>query len=182
MKIIDARCEGVGDVVEQGARVVFSGGTIVYPDETGYRFGCDPQHGDAVERILSFAGEQDRRDVELCVGSAAELLEYAPNDALVVLALKHGRESPLALLLKRPTFLTARGLAASERVAFRVPREPLARALLERCGPLLTCDTAYAGGGSEGLPSSADLVVERGEVAPRLEVSLLDPMRITSEP
>ncbi len=182
MKILDVRRERAEEIVEEGARVVFAGGTLVYSDETGYRFACDPQRASAAKAVCTFAGEQERGRMEMCVGSTAELLEYAPNDAFAALAVKHAREGPLAVLLKRPSFLRASELSESERVAFFVPQEPFARALLERCGPLLTCETAYAGGGSEGLPSSADLLFERGEVAPRLEVCVVDPTRIASEP
>jgi len=182
LRILDARRERAEDVVEEGARVVFAGGTVVYSDETGYRFGCDLQREDAVKAVCAYACEQEGGRMELCVGSTAELLEYAPNDALAALAVKHARTGPLSVLLKRPSFFSASGLAERERVAFFVPQEPLAQALLERCGPLLTCGTAYAGDGSAGLPSGADLLLERGEVAPRLEVCVIDPTRIVSEP
>ncbi|HEY9086425.1 MAG TPA: Sua5/YciO/YrdC/YwlC family protein [Candidatus Tyrphobacter sp.] len=170
--MIDVRREGVEEVVEQTARCVFGGGTVVYPDETGYVIACDPQHGAAVARIYETAGANANLRVALCVASPAEFLEFAPENPLAILAVKRLLPAPVALILRRPVFFAEEQTAGRLTVGFRVPEDPLAHAILERCGPLLAASTAYAGEGQP--PTPADLLLERGEVAPRLETSVVD--------
>lgn len=162
----------VEEVVEAAAAVVFAGGCVVYPDETGYVIGCDPMRADAAASIYAAARRGSAFQVAICVASAAELLEFAPENALAAIAVKRWASEPVTYLVRRPAFLA--GLHANDGVtAFRVPEDDVARCLLERCGPLIVCKTEYSGGDLEGLPH-ADLLVERGEIAPRLEASVVD--------
>lgn len=171
MRIVDVRLERTEDVVEYAAGVVFSGGTLLYPDETGYVFACDPEHARAAAHVYDIAEHQVQRLV-LSVASTTELLEYAPENPLAMLAAKRLLPGPLTLLLRTPPSLRGAESAFGERAGFRVPADPLARALLERCGPLIGSLTSYTGADLDGLPR-VDLLLERGETA-RVEPSVVD--------
>jgi L-threonylcarbamoyladenylate synthase len=172
MKVIDVRRERLDDVVEETARVVFDGGTVVYPDETGYVIACDPQHGAAVALSYEAAGSNPILHVAVCVASPAEFLEFAPENPLAILAVKRLLPAPVMFILRRPAFFGEEQTAGRLTIGFRVPTDPLARAILERCGPLVAAATAYSGEGESLGP--ADLLLQRGEVAPRLEISVVD--------
>lgn len=172
MNVIDVRRERVEDVVEEIARVIFGGGTVIYPDETGYVIACDPQHGDAVARIYEAAGANANLQVAVCVASPAEFLEFAPENPLAILAVKRLLPAPVALILRRPAFFAEEQTAGRLTVGFRVPQDPLAHAILERCGPLVAAGTAFAGQGPTPVP--AELLLQRGEIVPRLETSVVD--------
>ena len=60
-QVIDARIERIDDVLEDVARVVFGGGTIVFPNDTSYGIACDPYESDAVDRIYAAKGRPDNR-------------------------------------------------------------------------------------------------------------------------
>ncbi len=159
MQIVDVRVERTEDVVEHAASVVFSGGTLLYPDETGYVFACDPERAHATAHVYEIA-DGHGQSLVLCVASTAELLEYAPENPLAMLAAKRLLPGPLTLMLY------------GDRAGFRVPADPFARALLERCGPLMSTLTSYTGADLEGMPH-ADLLLERGETA-HVEPSIVD--------
>ena len=171
MHIVDVRRERTEDVVEYAAGVVFSGGTLLYPDETGYVVACDPERTTAAAYVYEIAGGSIQR-LALCVASAAEMLEFAPENPLALLAAKRLLPGPVTLLLRRPSFLPGSDAPFDDRTGFRVPADPLAHALLERCGPLITSLTSYTGADLEGLPR-AELLLERGE-APYAEPSIVD--------
>lgn len=174
MTVIDVRRERVEDVVEAAARTVFAGGTVIYPDETGYVVGCDPLRGESVAGIYEAAASNRYAHVTVCVASAAEFLELAPGNPLAILAVKRLLPAPVTLVLRRPQFLTEEQTAGRLTIGFRVPAEPLAHAILERCGPLISGAITYAGDGNlEALPP-ADLLLERGGAAPGLETSIVD--------
>jgi tRNA A37 threonylcarbamoyladenosine synthetase subunit TsaC/SUA5/YrdC len=170
VKIFDVRTQRVEDAIEEAARVVFAGGTLVYPDETGYVVACDP-HRDGIAVVYAAAAAAGA-SVSLCVASATELLEFAADNALAAIAVRRLAVEPVTFIVRRPACLEyLRG--ADSVVAFRVPEDPLARMLLDRCGPLVTSATSYTGAGLEGLPH-VDVLLDRGEIAQRREASVVD--------
>lgn len=172
MRVVDVRRSLVEDAVEEAARAIFRGGRIVYADETGYLLACDVLQNETAESIYRDAPGSGAHDVAVCVATAAELLEYAYENQLAAVAVRRLLPEPVAFVIPCPSFWT-RVRAGSRNVALRVPADPFARALLDRCGPLVVCATQYDGFDLEGLPV-ADVLLERGEVVPRLEASVVD--------
>ncbi len=171
MKIFDVRTVRVEDAVEEAARIVFAGGTLVYPDETGYVLACDPLRESAMAIVRSSAAGREEREVTICVASGAELLEFVSENAVAAFAIKRLLNEPVAFIVRSPRFFA--DSAKRGVVVFRVPADPVARALLERCGPLIACATAYSGSDLDGAPH-VDVLLERGEISPRLETSVVD--------
>jgi L-threonylcarbamoyladenylate synthase len=168
MQTLDIRRERIDDVVEETASVVFAGGEVVYPDETGYVLACDPQHQAAVARIYELAGSAANLRVALCVASTAEFLEFTQDNPLAILASKRILPAPIVIVVRKPAFFAEQQTAGRLTIGLRVPQDPLAHAILERCGPLLTCGIDRA-----AMPP-ADLVLERGEITSHVEASVVD--------
>ncbi len=176
---IDARNERIETVVEAVARVVFAGGTVIFPSDTSYGIGCDPYRSDAIDRIYGAKGRPDHRPLTLHVASPQEFLEYARDNALAILAAKRLLPAPITLVVRRPWFVDTGLTAGLPTIGFRVPDAPLARAILERCGPLAMTsanpsgDAPYRGTSPMRLPA-ADLLVENGPTPYDLESSIVD--------
>ena len=179
--VVDARSERIEDVVELVADVVFGGGTVIFPHDTSYGIGCDPYHLDAVDRVYHAKGRPDQRPLTLQVASPAEFLEYARENALAILAAKRLLPGPITLVVRRPGFLSGELSAGLSTIGFRVPDAVLARAILDRCGPLAMSsanasgDPPYRGecGDRSRLPS-AELLVEFGPTPYDVESSVVD--------
>jgi L-threonylcarbamoyladenylate synthase len=165
--MLDALRERTEDIVEEAARAIFSGSAIVYPDETGYVVACDPHRADAVARIYRTAGSAAHLRVALCVATPAEFLEFAQGNPLAIVAVKRLLPAPVMLVIRRPAFFTDSQTAGRLTIGVRVPQDPLAHAILERCGPLLTCAA------NDGV-QEAELVLRRGEEPGGLETSVVD--------
>lgn len=178
--VIDARTESTADVVEEVARTVFAGGTVIFPNDTSYGIGCDPYDFEAVDRIYAAKGRPDNRPLTLHVASAQEFLEYAGDNALAVLAAKRLLPGPVILLLRKPAFISDELAAGLQTLALRVPDDPFARALLERCGPLAGTTvnrpgrTRYLGDDDRSMLPPADLLVEHGPSRYDCESSIVD--------
>jgi L-threonylcarbamoyladenylate synthase len=167
-QVIDARIERIDDVLEDAARVVFGGGTIVFPNDTSYGIACDPYESDAVDRIYAAKGRPDNRPLTMHVASAAEFLEYAGDNPLASLAAKRLLPAPVIVLIRKPSFISDEVSAGLQTMAFRVPDDEYARSLLARCGPLAGTTVnpkggpRYFGGDDRSMLPPADLVIERG--------------------
>jgi L-threonylcarbamoyladenylate synthase len=144
MTVIDARVDSLDGVVDACAEVIFAGGTIVFPSDTSYCLACDPYRiGPA------------HNPVELLIATPLEFLEYTRGNPLAILASKRLLPGPVTLLVRE----VALGL--------RVPDEPLARAILERAGPLAVESV-------ERGEAAADLVIENGPTRYGIESTIVD--------
>ena len=179
-RVIDARAERAEEVAEEVARVIFAGSTIVFPTDTSYAIACDPYRSDAIDRIYAAVGRPDQRPLTIHVATSQEFLEYAGDNQLAVLVAKRFLPGPLIMLIKKPGFISDDLTAGLQTVAFRVPDEPIAREILERCGPLAGTTAnprggpRYAGDADRSMLPPADLLVQHGPVRYSTESTIVD--------
>ncbi|HZY96793.1 MAG TPA: L-threonylcarbamoyladenylate synthase [Candidatus Cybelea sp.] len=179
-RVIDARKASADDIAEEVARVVFSGGTVILPNDTSYLIGCDPYDYEAIDRVYAAKGRPDNRPLTMHVATASEFLEYAGRNPLAVHAAKRLLPAPVILLIRKPAFVSDELAAGLHTLAFRVPDEPFARALLERCGPIAGTTAnpqggpRYEGGADHSMLPPADLLVEHGPTRYDSESSIVD--------
>jgi len=178
--VINAAAASVEDVAEAVTRVALSGGTVILPNDTSYFIGCDPYDYAAIDRVYAAKGRPDNRPLTLHVATPAEFLEYAGDNALAVLAAKRLLPAPVILLIRKPAFISDELAAGLLTLAFRVPDDEFARALLERCGPIAGTTAnppggiRYRGGADRSMLPPADLLVEHGPTRYDSESSIVD--------
>lgn len=179
-EVLDARTEALDFVVEECARVIFAGGTIIFPNETSYGIACDPYRSTAVDSVYRAKKRPDERPLTLHVATPAEFLEFAPGNAAAILAAKRLLPGPVILIVRKPAFISDGVTAGMATLGFRVPDEPLAHAILERCGPLAVTSAnqsgapPYRGGENTAELPSADLLVLNGPTRYEGEASIVD--------
>ncbi len=180
LRVLDAREAPVGQIADEAARVIFSGGLLIFPTDTVYGIGCDPYDEGAVDRIYGSKRRPDSKPLTFHVGSVPEFLEFARDNPLAVLAAKRLLPGPVTLILRRPNFVSDEITSGFPTLGFRVPGDELSRAILDRCGPLaatsanISGSQAYRGDGDlERLPP-ADLLIENGPTIHRLESTVID--------
>ncbi len=179
-RVINAAAASVEDVAEAVVRVAISGGTVILPNDTSYLIGCDPYDYEAIDRVYAAKGRPDNRPLTLHVATPAEFLEYAGDNALAVVAAKRLLPAPVIVLIRKPAFISDELAAGLQTLAFRVPDDEFARALLERCGPIAGTTAnppggaRYRGGADRSMLPPADLLVEHGPTRYDSESSIVD--------
>jgi L-threonylcarbamoyladenylate synthase len=180
LRVINANATSVEAVAEEVARVVFSGGTVILPNDTSYLIGCDPYDYNAIDRVYAAKGRPDNRPLTMHVATPAEFLEYAGDNQLAFTAAKRLLPAPVILLIRKPAFVSDELAAGLHTLAFRVPDDEFARALLERCGPVAGTTAnprggpRYAGDADRSMLPPADLLVEHGPSRYDSESSIVD--------
>ncbi|HEV7179539.1 MAG TPA: L-threonylcarbamoyladenylate synthase [Candidatus Baltobacteraceae bacterium] len=166
--------------MEECARVIFAGGTVIFPNDTSYGIACDPYRSEAIDRIYGAKGRPDNKPLTMHVATAAEFLEFARENPLAILASKRLLPCPITLIVRKPNFVSDELTAGMPTLGFRVPDEPLAKAILERCGPLAVSSAnpsgaePYRGDGANANLPPADLLIEHGPTRYALESSIMD--------
>jgi L-threonylcarbamoyladenylate synthase len=180
LRIIDASSSKLDEIAEEVATVVFSGGTVILPNDTSYLIGCDPYDYEAIDRVYAAMGRPDNRPLTMHVATALEFLEYAANNPLAITAAKRLLPAPVILLVRKPAFVSDELAAGLHTLAFRVPDDPFARAVLERCGPIAGTTVnprggaRYLGGADRSMLPATDLLVEHGPTRYNMESSIVD--------
>jgi L-threonylcarbamoyladenylate synthase len=180
LRIIDAGAAELGKLAEEVATVVFSGGTVILPNDTSYLIGCDPYDYEAIDRVYAAKGRPDNRPLTMHVATPQEFLEYALDNPLAIAAAKRLLPAPVIVLIRKPPFVSDDLAAGLQTLAFRVPDDPLARIVLERCGPIAGTTAnprggpKYLGGADRSMLPQADLLVEHGPTRYNSESSIVD--------
>lgn len=140
------------------AAVLNSGGVAVIPTDTVYGLAAHPAFPDAVKRLYSIKGRDDRKPIAMLAADAAavERAGFALSAAASELSRKHW-----------PGALTV--VTGGE--GFRVPDHPWTRDLLAACGGVLRVTSANFSGESAAVEvtralaevgADADIVVDGG--------------------
>jgi L-threonylcarbamoyladenylate synthase len=176
----------VADVAAMHERVS-AGGVVVFPADTVYGLGCDPDNASAVRRLYELKGRPPSRPAAVmffAVDSALSALpELGQRERAALRALLPG---PLTLLLgnraRRFPLACGPGAGGSDTLGLRVPLlgDRLA-ALGALEGPLLQSSANLSGGSDprrlDDVPASiragADLVLDGGEL-PGVASTVLD--------
>ena len=127
--------ERTRDAIEQAAAILRRGGTVAFPTETVYGLGAHALDRAAVAAI--FAAKQRPAWDPLIVhvaepGSISELVREVTQPAK--LWMEDFWPGPLTLLLEKQAHVPDEVTAGRSRVGVRVPRHPVARALLRAAG------------------------------------------------
>ncbi len=127
-------------LISQAAKIIQSGGLVVYPTDSSYALGCKIGDKNAVDRIRKLRRLDDRHNFTLACRDLSDLGIYAQVDNSVYRTLKSLTPGPYTFLLKA-TREVPRRLQHPKRktIGLRVPSNEIARALLEELGePICT--------------------------------------------
>ena len=147
----------MSDPIADAAEALRRGGLVVLPTDTVHGIAARPDEAAATERL--FAAKARPRDLELPVlvpdvGAARGVARF--DDRAEALAARFW-PGPLTIVLPRAAASAPWELGGDPAtVGVRVPRHPLALALLARTGPLAVTSANRSG---EPTPSTCDGIV-----------------------
>jgi L-threonylcarbamoyladenylate synthase len=171
--------------IERAAEILRSGGTVAFPTETVYGLGANALDPAAVAKI--FAAKQrpgwDPLIVHLADRSMIDSIAsgVAKNATRLMEAFWPG---PLTLLLPRKRSIPDAVTAGRPLVGVRVPRHPVAHALLRAAGIPVAAPSANSFGRisptlaahvAEDLDGRIDAILDSGETIHGLESTVVDP-------
>lgn len=145
------------------AEVIRKGGLVAFPTDSCYALGCHLGDKDAVERIRSIRGVDDRHHLTLMCRDLSEIAQFARVDNAQYRLLKATTPGSYTFILEGTKELPRRVLHPKRKtIGLRVPAHPVALALLEQLGePLLTSTLM--------LPGDEAPLTESWEIQDRLD-------------
>jgi L-threonylcarbamoyladenylate synthase len=177
------------DVLREAVNALSAGLVVAFPTDTLYGLAVDPRSASAVERLYQVKGRGFDQPLPLIACDELQVAQQAGS--LTPLARRMAREfwpGPLALVIDAHPSLDTRVHASTGRVAVRVPRHALARALARVAGHPITATSANLAGEpavnsptelSAVLRGRIDLVLDGGPTAGGLPSTIVDVTGIT---
>ena len=178
-----ARVRGTPDalLLDEAARCVASGGTLVFPTDTVYGIGCAAENDAAVESI--FAAKRRPADKPLAVHLASPELAGSYATAITPAAralIAKFWPGPLSIVVARRAGVCSAAARGGPTISLRCPDDDVCRAILAATGPLAATSANISGsapydGGDDmrGLPD-ATLAVIAGPTKRGQESTVLD--------
>lgn len=153
-------------LVRRAAEIVRRGGLIAFPTDSCYALGCHLGDAAALARLRRVRGVDDKHHLTLMCRDLSEIAAYAIVGNAQYRILKAVTPGSFTFIL-RATREVPRRLMHPKRksIGVRVPRHPVAHALLADLNePMLSATLA--------LPGDAEPLSEAGEIRDRLEHAL----------
>jgi L-threonylcarbamoyladenylate synthase len=137
MSVLKANKENVA----AAAKIVRNGGLVVFPTETVYGLGCDPNNIEAVKRLLVVKGDRNKPLPVLAASPAAvEKVAFVSTNGKR-LASKFW-PGPLTLIFTKKSSLPDFVTFGLDSVGLRIPNNGFALSLIRQSGGLLVGSSA----------------------------------------
>jgi L-threonylcarbamoyladenylate synthase len=169
-------------IVAEVAQCVRSGGTVIFPTDTVYGIGCDPENDSAIDAIFALKGRSASKPLALHVTGIEQSNRFVAEwNELARRASQRFWPGPLAIVLARKTDRYGRAACGLATISLRCPDDDLSQAILAGAGPLAATSANRSGApaffGADAdmrdLPD-ADLVVLAGPTQWRAESTIVD--------
>ena len=140
-------------LIKQAVEIIKGGGLVVYPTDSSYALGCQMGDKGAVERIRRLRQLDDKHNFTLMCCDLSQLGLFAKVDTAAFRELKAHTPGPYTFILNATREVPRLVLHPKRRtIGLRVPRHPVAQALLQELGePLMSVSLILPG---EELPMS----------------------------
>jgi len=147
------------ETISLAARILESGGLIVYPTDTVYGLGCDPYNTGSLRRLFAVKG----RPISLPVPVAVSGIDMADRLALVtskaLTLMRRFWPGPLTIVLKKKDVVPVLVTGGEERVGVRMPDLATPLKVMEAASLPIVATSANVHG--EPSPPSVEAISDR---------------------
>ena len=174
-----------GDGIAAAARLVRSGGVVIFPTDTVYGIGCDPYNARAVQRIYDIKSRERTKPLPVLVDSArtAGRISVMDDETVRRMASRFW-PGPLTMILDVRDRRLAESLNLGGHgggIALRVPAHKCTRMLLGSCRMIAGTSANVSGAGSTGDPDACagamkgyDMILDGGVIRDPAESTVVD--------
>ncbi len=170
--------------IREAAEIIRNGGLVAFPTETVYGLGADAQNPDASRKIYAAKGRPSDNPLIVHISRFADLrriAEEVPGEAeRLADAFWPG---PLTMIVKKNAAVPCETTGGLDTVAVRMPKHPIALALIRESGRLIAAPSANTSGRpsptlaahvAADLEGRIPMILDGGEVGIGIESTIID--------
>lgn len=170
--------------IKHGVDILRQGGLVAMPTETVYGLAADAKNPDALKKIFHAKGRPIDHPLIVHIGDISQLSDWAIDVSPEALLLaKTFWPGPLTLILKKAPHVSDIVTGGQDTIGIRVPKHPVAQALLKAFGGGVAAPSANRFGRispttaeavREELGDRVDLVLDGGQCEVGVESTIVD--------
>ena len=168
--------------LESAAKIILSGGLVVFPTETVYGLGGNGLLADAAQKIYSAKGRPSDNPLIIHIANPNDADKYAHTSDIYYKLADAFMPGPLTVIMPKRECIPYSVTGGLETVAVRCPSHPIAHALIEKCGVPIAAPSANISGRPsptdakyviEDMDSRVDMIIDGGECEIGLESTIV---------
>ena len=122
--------------------VLESGGTVIYPTDSIYAFGCSLRSAKAIERLRRL---KEKTEFTPVFADLAQVAEFCRVDNAAFRLLKRNLPGPFTFVLSASSRVPDKTIGKRKTIGVRIPAHPVARAIVGALGcPMVTASVRQA--------------------------------------
>ncbi len=170
--------------LEKAALILRNEGTVIFPTETVYGLGADARNPEAVAKIFTAKGRPSDNPLIVHIAKEEQLYDLVaevPEKAKKL--MKAFWPGPLTLIFNKAEWVPKAVTGGLSTVGVRMPKEPIAHALLELSGIPVAAPSANLSGKpsptafshvKEDMDGRVDAIIDGGNCRVGVESTVLD--------
>ncbi len=158
VKVDACNIEGFAGKLSEAARIIKSGGLVVFPTETVYGLGADATNASAAKKIYEAKGRPSDNPLIIHISEPHEAEKYTYTNKLYYKLAEVFMPGPLTVILPAKESIPPETRASLPTVAVRCPENKIARKLIELSGVPIAAPSANLSGSPS--PTSASHVID----------------------
>lgn len=174
----------INEELNKPAEVLRNGGTVIFPTETVYGLGANALDPDAVKKIFVAKGRPSDNPLIVHIDDFEkiyDLVEEVPENAKKLADAYW--PGPMTLILKKKSIIPDEVSAGLETVGIRIPRDKIARKLIELAGVPVAAPSANLSGSPSpttfnhvmnDMYGRVDVIIEGEKAEVGLESTVID--------
>jgi len=170
--------------IKQAVHILKRGGLVAFPTDTVYGLGADAQNSRAVKKIFKVKKRPLSNPLPILIAKKSDLKKYTLGARGKIKKLTDKFwPGPLTIVLKKKKIISSMVTAGGETVGVRVPKNPVALALIRTLGrPIATTSANIAGkpspttarGVKKYLNNKIELILDGGKTKLGRESTVLN--------
>ncbi len=175
--------------LKEAANILKAGGIVGFPTETVYGLGANGLDPEAVKKIYLAKGRPSDNPLILHIGEVDQL-DYLVEDIppIAYKCIEEFWPGPLTIIFKRSDIVPDIITAGLDSVAVRMPKDPIARELINLAGLPIAAPSANLSGRPsptsanhviEDMTGKIEMIIDGGETGIGLESTVLDLSGVT---
>lgn len=147
--------------VDQATAILSDGGLIAYPTDSGYALGAQIGNKDALDRIKTIRGLDDKHHFTLVCKDFAQMGQFVQVDNAIFRAVKNATPGPYTFILPATREVPRRLLHPKKKtVGVRIPSSLVVGALLSSLGEPILSTTLILPGSTEAMTTAWEIAEE----------------------
>ena len=133
-------------IIEKAAKVLSSGGVMIYPTDTIWGLGCDATNPEAIEKLCGIKHRDPAKSMLILCADFDEVRQYVAQIPAAVEKYLLAHKRPTTVIYPQARNLPPSLVAADGSIGIRVPKSDFCQRLLNKFGkPIVSTSANFAG-------------------------------------